>query len=127
MLQHPASRLSPGQQSHTLDETSATGCPGMIRDEVTMQDHVTVNDDHVIAARRGNRTIAGTGQAKSFIGLPHVQERRSQPLLPARHHRFGVGTGPIVSDDDFRWRQRLPRRALQSQIEAGGQPAAGQL
>ncbi len=64
------------QQPHALDETTVTGRAHVIRDEVAMQDHVAVHDDHVVAARRRNRAIAGAGQAKAFIGLPHVHERR---------------------------------------------------
>jgi len=68
----------------------------------------------------GYGAIAGTGQPESLIGLPHVNERGSEPLLPLCHDLSGLRAGAIVCNEDFIRQHRLARHAAQSQIERGG-------
>src|SRR5262249_2933443 len=66
---HAVGNLRARQEPYALNERGVAGGPQMVRDEVLVQHHVTVHDDQIVASRGDNRTVAGSSETETAMGL----------------------------------------------------------
>jgi len=89
----------------------------MIGDEIAVQQHIAVDQDQIIATRRGDAAVARARGAKADVFLPDVRDAARESARDALDEIARFGARAVVGDDHFVGQPRLRGDA----VERGGQ------
>ena len=97
----------------------------MVADEIPLQDHVSVDEDDVVALAGGNGPVANGGSPESAVFVPDVAQRNGGDGGETLHHVAGTHARSVVGDQNLRRHRALPHDAFETEFERAGPVVGG--